>query len=249
LGAIGKALNIPRTPDVIIRVFSDLINTMVVKIMDSRSDLRASNVVFRCLLNLWRTCICLVDSDSRLYQMIKSKIQSFITTKSSRVKTLVPNVGNLLAQSLVLKPEDLDWPRFLEAFEEECNLRRVLWWQKENVRLDPRGTFAQSKISRCNVLFQVLLRTVLAQTKLGDLDGLNCGLPGGVETLLNSWRTIETNLDANPTWTQYYQELKTMGYPEATYNSIVSNLDKHIQTVIAQAGKIDGYTISSGKRR
>lgn len=240
---IGNKLGISNLTEAILRIFPDLINTMVVKIMDSRSDLRASNVVFRCLLNLWRTLICLVDSNPPIYQAAKNRIKQFIENKAYRTKTSTPNLGNILALSLIIKPEDMDWGKFLEAFEEECGLRRVLWWQKERVKLDPKGTYAQCKISRHNVLFQVLLRSVLAQTSLVQLDELNCGLPGGVEILLESWKSIETRVEqTNPTWTQYYLELKTLGLPELTYQSITSDLNTHIKNLIAQAGKISGYT-------
>jgi ubiquitin-protein ligase len=246
---IGKAIDINNLAEAIQRIYSDLINTMVVKIMDSRSDIRASGVVFKCLLNLWRTLICLVDSNPTLYEQIKKKITNFssTTTRTYRDKSQTPNVGNILALSLALKPQDLKLEEFLVGFEDECHLRRVLWWQKESVKLDPNGTFVQSKISRCNVLFQILLRTVLSTIKLDDLDSSCCNLPSGpgsVESLLNQWRDIENRLTTNPTWIQYYTELKQMGFPENKFKEITSDIPKYIKNVIALAGERPGYTFS-----
>jgi ubiquitin-protein ligase len=237
---IGQALGITRLQDSIARIFPDLINTMVVKIMDSRSDLRASNVVFRCLLNLWRTSICLVDSNEVISKLVKDTVNKFITNKSSRTKTNTPNVGNMLALGLIVKPEQLVWGDFLQAFEEECGLRRVLWWRKGGIKLDPVSTYAQCKISRNNVLFQALLRSLLAKTSLNTLDELNCGLEGGVEVLLEAWKDIESRTETG-TWAQYYTELKTLGLPDPVYQKIVSNIPSHIKGLITQAGGIPGY--------
>lgn len=238
---IGKSLSINSFDLAATRIYSDLINTMIVKIMDSRSDTRASSVVFRCLLNLIRTFGFLIDSTPSLKKSIETQLNQFITNKNSRTKTNTPNVGNVLALSL-LSNLSFSWPNFLTAFEEECHLRRVLWWQKERVKLDPNGTFTQSKISRNNVLFQVLLRSVLASHPFEELDRLNCGIEGGVEQLLDLWKQIESRMDAHPSWTQYYSELKTMGLPESEYARISINISEYIKTTITNASKISGYT-------
>ena len=239
---IGKSLSISSFDSAVIRIYSDLINRMIVKIMDSRSDTRASSVVFRCLLNLIRTFGFFIDLSPSLKKSIETQLNQFITNKSSRIKANTPNVGNVLALSL-LSNLSFSWPDFLKSFEEECNLRRVLWWQKERVKLDPDGTFIQSKISRNNVLFQVLLRSVLASHPNEELDRLNCGIEGGVEQLLNLWKQIESRMEANSNWSQYYSELKSMGLPESEYLRIRSDIPGYIKTTITNASKISGYTI------
>ncbi len=238
---IGKSLQINSFDLAATRIYSDLINTMIVKIMDSRSDIRASSVVFRCLLNLIRTFGFLIDSTPSLKKSIETQLNQFISNKSSRTKANTPNVGNILALSLVGNLS-FSWPNFITAFEEECHLRRVLWWQKERVKLDPSGTYTQSKISRNNVLFQVLLRSTLSSHPFEELDRLNCGIEGGVEQLLNLWKQIESRMDSNPRWTQYYLELKTMGLPDAEYSRITGDIGGYIRTTIANASKISGYT-------
>ncbi|MEK0419556.1 MAG: hypothetical protein RIQ65_249 [Pseudomonadota bacterium] len=238
---INKSLQITSFNSGVVRIYSDLINTMIVKIMDSRSDTRASTVVFRCLLNLIRTFGYLIDLIPELKKSIETQLNQFITNKTSRTKANTPNVGNVLALSL-LNNLTLSWPDFIKAFEEECHLRRVLWWQKERVKLDPNGTFTQSKISRNNVLFQVLLRSTLSSHPFEELDRLNCGIEGGVEQLLDLWKQIETRIEAKPSWIQYYSELKTMGLPESEYVRITGNITEYIKTTITNASKISGYT-------
>lgn len=241
ISGIGASLQINSFDSGVIRIYSDLINTMIVKIMDSRSDTRASSVVFRCLLNLIRTFGYLIDLSPSLKKSIETQLNQFISNKTSRTKVSTPNVGNVLALSLVGNLA-LAWPDFLKAFEEECNLRRVLWWQKERVKLDPHGTFVQSKISRNNVLFQVLLRSTLSSHPFEELDRLNCGIEGGVEQLLDLWKQIESRMDSNPNWTQYYTELKSMGLPESEYARITGDIAGYIKTTIVNASKISGYT-------
>jgi len=241
INQIGKSLSIDSFDSSVIRIYSDLINTMIVKIMNSRSNIRASSVVFRCLLNLIRIFGFLIDSIPSLKQSIELKLNQFITNKSSRTKTSTPNVGNVLALSL-LSNLSFGWPDFIKEFEEECHLRRVLWWQKERVKLDPSGTFIQSKISRNNVLFQVLLRSVLASHPFEELDRLNCGIEGGVEQLLDLWKQIESRMETNPSWSQYYLELKSMGFPESEYTRISNDIPEYIKTTIINASKISGYT-------
>jgi hypothetical protein len=244
LEQIGKSLQMKSLNETICRVYPDIINTMVVKIMDTRSDIRASNVVFRCLLNLIRTFGFFINSIPQIKLLIEQKLNQFIKDKSSRIKTSTPNVGNILALSLISNLS-FDWNEFIKAFEEECNLRRVLWWQKERVKLDPNGTFIQSKISRSNVLFQVLLRSVLSRIThlFEELDRLNCGIEGGVEQLLDLWKQIETRMESNPSWTQYYLELKSMGLSESEYTRITNDIPGYIKTTIANASKISGYTV------
>jgi ubiquitin-protein ligase len=242
INQIGKSLSISSFDLAATRIYSDLINTMIVKIMDSRSDTRASSVVFRCLLNLIRTFGFLIDSTPSLKKSIETQLKQFITNKSSRTKASTPNVGNVLALSLISNLS-FSWPDFLKAFEEECHLRRVLWWQKERVKLDPSGTFTQSKISRNNVLFQVLLRSVLSSHQFEELDRLNCGIEGGVEQLLDLWKQIDSRMEAHPSWTQYYSELKSMGLPESEYIRISGDVSGYINTTIINASKISGYTV------
>jgi ubiquitin-protein ligase len=243
---IGRDLKIINLEDIICRVLPDLINTMVVKIMDTRSDIRASNVVFKCLLNLWRILCYLVSTNSKLKQKIKKITNDFITDKKTRLKSSTPNVGNMLAMSLCLGEQDLNWSNFLQAFEEECNLRRVMWWKKEcRGQLNEINTFAQCKISRNNVLFQTLLRSVIHEkginNTLEELDAHNCNLEGGVEKLLDSWRQIEQRINGSPNWIQYFTELKTLGFPQKEFDRIVLNVNTHIQSYIKQAASLQGY--------
>ena len=243
---IGRDLKITNLEDIICRVFPDLINTMVVKIMNNKSDIRASNVVFKCLLNLWRTLCYLISKNKRLKEKIKKLTNDFIADKKTRLKALTPNVGNMLAMSLSLGPQDLNWSNFLQAFEEECNLRRVMWWKKEcKSSLNEKNTFIQCKISRNNVLFQTLLRSVLHEKELentlAELDKNNCNLDGGVEKLLNCWRQLESRIEMNQTWEQYFTELKTLGFPEKEFNRIIGNINLHIKNCIGQASSLQGY--------
>ncbi len=232
----------------VMKIFPDLINTLVVQMMDSRSDIRASGLIFRCLLNLWRTFYHLISTNESLKNAILANIHEFIGNETKRTKEHTPNLGIILAMSTVLNETDMDISAFLNAFELECSLRRVMWWQKERVKLDPTGTFRQCEISRNNVLFQVLFRSYLleigVQNRIEELDRLNCNVEGGVEVLLNKWKKILEITQAQPNWQQYYQELTFLGFPEGKKDEICSNVNTFIQNCIFKAGKLNGYTFT-----
>ena len=61
LQVIGKQLGCQCLNDAVLRIYPELINTLVVRMMDSSSDRKASEVIFQCILNLWRTFYYLVQ--------------------------------------------------------------------------------------------------------------------------------------------------------------------------------------------
>ncbi len=232
----------------VIKIFPDLINNLVVQMMDSHSDIRASELIFRCLLNLWRTFYHLISTNESLKNYILENVHQFIYNESKRNKEHTPNLGNILAMSTVLNETDINIGDFLNAFEFECSLRRVLWWQKDRVKLDANGTYQQCEISRNNVLFQILFRSYLLEigilNRIEELDRFNCNVEGGVEVLLNKWKEILERTQAQPNWQQYYQELTFLGFPEEKKNKICSNVNNFIQNCIIKAEKLSGYTFT-----
>ena len=241
LKKMGVALGLTGFVPTILYVYPELMNTMVVKIMNAQSDVRASSVVFRCLMNLLRSFYHLSLVVPGLKAALLQKVGGFVTNEQHRRKKVTANVGLILAMTLILDKAELNWSHFLAAFEEECSLRRVLWWQRGNVAISDYTTFLSSEIGRNNVLFQVMLRSLLHEKplleRIAELDRLHCNFEGDVEVILRQWKATSGRVEDGRSWLYYYKELQALGYPGPQSADIFAQLNR----CISKANSLEGY--------
>lgn len=241
----------------ILRIFPEIVNTMVVKMMDSSSDFRASERIFVCILSFWRCFYYLSLSIPGLRKKILSKVLPFITTENSRRKNVTPNIGHILVMSTILqhgeREEDKEggegvafsWSDFLDAYESESFLRRVLWWKKDNIRLTPSATYSATEISRSNVLFQTLFKkAVLREDMVSTLrlmERTNCQMPDRLTDFLEDWRALVVRARETPTWEQFFKELVSIGFPKEKMVEITASMSNYLAHKIAHADTLEGY--------
>ncbi len=255
LREIAKHMGMEGNVNTIMFVYPELINTMVVKIMDEKSDLRASSLVFRCLMNLWRTFYYLLQLEPLLDQAIKRKVIDFSDFDVNRRKDKTPNIGLTLAMTLILptatkrtpSTDQFYWSAFLRSYVKESGLRRVLWWQKDRIPIDDWTTFQHSEISRNNVLFQIMLRSLLHKKPLSErideLDRLYCNIEGDVDSILQEWKALKERVDGSGSWLGYYEELKRMGLAEQYAPASESALLRHLMESVGEANRLEGYHV------
>ena len=140
---------------IVLAVYPELINKMVVLMMDASSDKRASESIFQCIVNLWRTFSFLSFHIDGLRAELVGSVQRFISDETSRLKTTTPNIGHTLVIATLLRGDEVAWSDFLDVYEVESSLRRVYWIQKNRVALNEQATYDNAEIGRKNSIFQV----------------------------------------------------------------------------------------------
>jgi len=89
LERIGKILGCKNYQQAAKRIFPEIINTMVVNMMSTSSEYRASEKMFQCIINLWRCYYHISNIFQILKNKIKQEIHDFVTRKDSVEKILV----------------------------------------------------------------------------------------------------------------------------------------------------------------
>jgi hypothetical protein len=173
---------------VVLRIYSDIINSMVVRIMQPESDVRASERIFRVLIDCWRTLYWFKTRFACVSQAVVARVKSFTEKPTMRNKKAEPNIGCLLALRTVVSESEVPMLDFFHAYIEESFLRGVMWWKKSGVPEEPGAVFEATKVSRRLFLFQSLF---LAHSITADLAGsaaladrTECKLSGRLDVLL-----------------------------------------------------------------
>lgn len=170
---------------------------------------------------------------------------------------MTPNIGHILVMSTILqhgeREEDKEggegvafsWSDFLDAYESESFLRRVLWWKKDNIRLTPSATYSATEISRSNVLFQTLFKkAVLREDMVSTLrlmERTNCQMPDRLTDFLEDWRALVVRARETPTWEQFFKELVSIGFPKEKMVEITASMSNYLAHKIAHADTLEGY--------
>lgn len=254
LADIGKRMDCKSELEAIQKIYPKVINTMVVKMMDATSDYRASENIFQCIVNLWRTFFYLVNVVPNLKDEITTKLKRFVTVESSRRKSETPDIGETLLTSIVLRGSELNWTEFFDAFDEEGSLRRIMWWQKDRVPLTDEDTYRASHIARKNIAFQTMFkRVIIGEDSIDDtvtaIDASNCKLPERLGKLLAEWKDTNKIMDDQTSWRLYYQLLFKNGLSETRMNSFLADIPGALRRTYDQAQGLEGYYYAPGGSR
>lgn len=242
---IGKYLGCVSKSSAILTIFPDLINTMIVKMMDKQSDVNASLKIFECIINTWRCFYYFLRTNPDSLKTAVDSANAFINDDSNRRKDKTPNLGWTLAIVSALHRDEVDFGKFIKAYEEESFLRKIFWWKKDKVPLNSARTFEAAEISRNISLFQFTFITRVIGSNIGEIvkqmEETNCRLPSKLEDFLKQWKGVIARMTATPNWAQFFDELVSMGYPEESKAKICSNFDSYLKAACDKAETLEGY--------
>ena len=192
------------------------------------------------------------DNTSLRDQLI-TDIRTFIRDDSFRRKSVTPNIGHTLVIATLFHEEEVMWSQFLESFEEESFLRRVFWWQKDRVPMNPEALFSASEISRNNILFQSLFKRIVigiedVPSTVISIDSTNSKLPEAIVPMLQEWKDLLVRTSLKGNWRGHFEELCLNGMSQRTGEFDVSEL---ITRSIDKANTLVGYhyVIGGGYQR
>jgi len=235
----------------VLRIYSDIINSMVVKIMQPESDVRASERIFRVLIDCWRTLYWFKQKYPCVSEVVVARVKSFTEQVSKRNKKIEPNIGCLLALRTVVSDAEVPILDFFHAYIEESSLRGVMWWRKNGVEAVPGAVFDATKVSRRLFLFQSLF---LTHSITGDLeetaalaDRTECKLSDRLDVLLARFKKEveleEQRLDRRAPGQELYEAyFKACSCP---YMHATKDLSSWIEKQAQTAQITEGYFFSN----
>ena len=206
--------------DYVVRIFPDLMNILIVRMMQPESDIRASERTFRVLIDIWRTFVWFADEYPSIKNRIATTLSLFVSEPERRTKANSPNIGWLLAMRSILPNEAVPFGSFLNAYVDENFLRSVMWWKKKGVSSSPQSVFEATQVSRHLLLFQSLFcHTVIGITEkelrhtAALADVTECKLLDRCESMLTKWKQLlskEKNCDSShppsKRWADYFTD-------------------------------------------
>ena len=248
---IGKHLELKSERDAVLFIFPEILNRMIVLMMDSTSDYRASENIFQCILNVWRTFLNITEQMPGLKEVLVTKLNNFINEEDCRRKDVTSNIGHALIMATLFKSEEVNWTSFLDAYDDESILRRVLWLQKDRVEISERQTFENAEISRKNILFQTMFKkTVIStddmETVLAEIEASNCKLPEKLGAFLDEWRKAMQEVQTTPTWETHFRLMQKQGLSAERVDSVLGDVVGHYNRAIEKANTLHGYHYTNG---
>lgn len=250
---IGQHLGLSGEKESVMFIFPEILNRMIVLMMDVTSDYRASENIFQCILNIWRTALYVIEKLPGLKENIVTILNDFIDKEDCRRKSITPNIGHTLIMATFFKSEQVNWSSFLDAYDDESILRRVLWLQKDGVVICESNTFENAEISRKNILFQTMFKKVVITTDdmepvLIGIDQSNCKLPERLGVFLDEWRAAMQKIALHPTWITHFQLMQKQGLSESRVEIVLKDIDGHYKRAIEKANQLDGYHYINRKK-
>jgi ubiquitin-protein ligase len=220
---IGKVINFANKPmhEVVIKVCSSIMNTLVVEIMNNKNNLTANDKFVDGYFSLYRLMVQYASDDNKLIEYADRELNQFITKPEKRTKETVSNLGELLILLTVSKK--FTWKDISSVFLAETDARNVFWYAVGNYNNPPKHpellnitdasanaqrtkkVFAASEVSRSLIMYQVKFSQV-AKTLSAEIMDSNCGLaPANLRTeMKETYKGISSVTD----WDGYFKFLQ-----------------------------------------
>ena len=252
---IGRVLQPGGTfEDFVLRLYPDLMNTLIVQMMQPHSDVRASERIFRVLIDIWRSFLWLSDEFPSVKRKAVFSLSSFARNPQSRNKKVTPNIGCLLAMRTIVADEDVSTITFANAYVDESFLRNVMWWQKDGVISTPEAVFPATRVSRHLYLFQTIFCNDVIGTTADDIrrtatlaDTTECKLMDQCDNMLAKWKKYLKNekdaearhAPADELWQGHFQACRC----DVPY----INVSTWLQNKIEVAATTEGYFFNNNR--
>lgn len=234
---IGDAINCKNSnAEVVFKVCSSIMNTLVVEIMNNKNNLTANDKFVDGYFAIFRLLIQYSLEDKELVKYADSQLITFKNNPEKRSKNHVQNLGELLIFLVVSKTTN--WQGIGQAFVGENDARNVFWYAVGNYNSHAKypellntnnipdrysKVFAATEVSRHLIMYQVKFSQVAKSLTPEILDS-NFGLaPNELRVELKAtYNEIAKVTD----WDGYY---KWLGMSEVTNEQRNSQLIAAVQ--------------------
>lgn len=208
----------------IMYVLSSLMNNMVVDVMNSGENATANDKFIDGYFASYRLLTKTLEDYPQLITANNNIIKKFITNENSRVKSVLPNLGQWLIT--LLASSEYMWENVSAKFIQEVDVRNVFWCvqgtynspapypELASTSTDPdlnrvEKVFKFSKISRNLVCFQ---KKFLEYGKTVDVDELDSVYGITPENIKQDLKTTYASISAIKSWNEYFT-WNNMSYP------------------------------------
>ena len=235
----------------VLRIYPDLINMLIVRMMQPDSDVRASERTFRVLVDFWRTFMYLAEEFPLVKLQAVEAIRQFVYDPIKRSKEFSPNIGWLTAMRTIVPHELVPFDLYFNEYVKESSLRSVMWWNKDGVVANADTVFSATKVSRHLLLFQ----TILIRSAFGRLidelhrtaalaDVTECKLDRQCHDVMTIWKEIisaEERMEATAVpgvvkWDTFFKNSNCTAPYEGVYD-----VEAWIQDLKTRASVTPGY--------
>lgn len=227
IGRIGKEISLDNKhiSEVVIKICSSIMNSLVVEIMNNKNNLQANDKFVDGYFAIYRLLSQYATEEPKIIEYVDDQLWDFINQPKKRTKQYVQNLGELLIFLTISKK--CTWNDIKQFFLEECDTRNVFWHAVGNTKnpamfpelintsiIEGRAqkVFKASEISRNLVMFQVRFSQV---TKLltRELMDSNYGL--APDQLRSDLKSTYNEVSKITNWNGYF---KWLGLPNLTDN-------------------------------
>jgi ubiquitin-protein ligase len=201
----------------IIKVFSSIMNNLVVEIMNSKMSGKINDKFIDGYFMFYRLFNKFIEMDTNAQSEIEKIFTQFINFPEKRNKTNCSNLGELLIMLLMSKK--YTWSDIAYIFQEECDARNFMWYAIGNRSASPKypelkndkclnrapKVFNATEISRNLVMYQVKFYDIATKVKENELELSFCLIP---ETYKIELRDIYNKIKQSNNWNDYFGWLK-----------------------------------------
>ena len=227
-------------PDMVLRVLPALMNKMVVALMDG--ELHESENAIHAFCHYLRLLMRFLDEYPSLTQQVEAKVKRFLSHRSNRSKSAVPDIGEFLVL-LGLSSRSYGEREVKDVLLEEYFARQVFWIKKKAPdalrssrpeRL--RKSFAASEVSLKLLVFDLMVTKWFIFPGIKDNLDRRFGVPP--ESVVVSFQKEVKTIKAMANYSTFLQVISLPGA------DMIDLLDNAIAT-----SELQGYTKSYGGGR
>lgn len=222
---IAKVINVTEPfPGKVLKIFSSLMNQLVVEIMNNKNNLTANDKFINGYFALYRLMtFCALENDA-IVKLADSHLKKFIVNENQRTKAFFPNLGELLVYLTVT--QKFSWNDIAQFFVNECDARNFFWYaignynnpakcpdlkQPNVVNGRAQKVFTATETSRNLVMFQVKFSQVARALTMEIMES-NHGL--APEPIRLELKDVYTKITATKNWNEYFAWLGMPQLPD-----------------------------------
>ena len=212
---IATAINFTEPfPGKVLKIFSSLMNQLVVEIMNNKNNLTANDKFINGYFALYRLMMCCALENDAVVKLADTHLKNFVVNENQRSKQSVPNLGELLVYLTI--SQKFSWNDIAQFFVNECDARNVFWYAIGNhnnpakcpelknpamVNGRAQKVFTATETSRNLVMFQVKFAQVANGLTMEIMES-NHGL--APEPIRLELKDVYNKITGIKTWNEYF---------------------------------------------